>query len=179
MKNKSNKKIYIILSYTGTIPSQIIRMYTKAEFSHVSVSLDPKLKEMYSFARLNPYNPFVAGFVHEDIENGTFSRFQNTKAEIYSLDISDRQYRKIKKLIKNMVQNKKIYKYNLIGVLAIIFNIRYKRANYFYCAEFVKYLIDEAEVGLKLPDMVKPMDFRRKRRLKLEYKGLLKDYRAI
>ena len=52
------KKVYIILTYSGTFLSKIIKYYTRDEFSHVSISLDSDLKKMYSFGRLNPYNPF-------------------------------------------------------------------------------------------------------------------------
>lgn len=81
------KKIYIILTYTGTVLSRIIKCYTKDEFSHVSIALDKDLRQMYSFGRLNPYNPFKGGFVHEGINIGTFKRFKNTRARIYSLEI--------------------------------------------------------------------------------------------
>ena len=58
------KKIYIILTHTGTILSKIIKKYTKDEFSHVSISLDVDLKEMYSFGRLNPYNALWLSLIH-------------------------------------------------------------------------------------------------------------------
>ena len=87
MKTKT-RKIYIVLTYTGTILSKIIRVYTKAEFCHVSLSLDKRLNKMYSFGRLNPYNPFIGGFVHEGINIGTFKRFKNTKAEIYEIEVT-------------------------------------------------------------------------------------------
>ena len=45
------KKIYIVLTHTGTTLSKIIKTYTKDEFSHVSIALDNKLQEMYSFGR--------------------------------------------------------------------------------------------------------------------------------
>ena len=48
------KKIYIVLTHTGTTLSKIIKTYTKDEFSHVSIALDNKLQEMYSFGRLHP-----------------------------------------------------------------------------------------------------------------------------
>ena len=51
------KKIYILLSFTGTILSRIIRMYTKDKYCHASLSLDKEFNELYSFGRLNPYNP--------------------------------------------------------------------------------------------------------------------------
>lgn len=38
------KKIYLILTHTGTILSKIIRTYTKDEFTHVSISLDNELR---------------------------------------------------------------------------------------------------------------------------------------
>ena len=59
------KKIYIMVSYTGTILSNLIRMYTGKEYTHVSISLDIKLHEMYSFGRIHPSNAFVGGFVRE------------------------------------------------------------------------------------------------------------------
>ena len=70
------KKIYIILTYTGTILSKIVKIYTRRENSHVSISLNEDLTKMYSFGRLNPYNPFSGGFVHEEIDKGTFKRFK-------------------------------------------------------------------------------------------------------
>ena len=38
------KKIYIVLTHTGTTLSKIIKNYTNDEFSHVSISLDSELK---------------------------------------------------------------------------------------------------------------------------------------
>lgn len=53
------RKVYIVLTHTGTLLSKIIKNFTKDEFSHSSIALDVELKQMYSFGRLNPYNPFV------------------------------------------------------------------------------------------------------------------------
>ena len=50
---------------------------------------------MYSFGRLNAYNPFIGGFVHESPKYGTFKRFKNTKAKIYSIEVDDRVYNEI------------------------------------------------------------------------------------
>ena len=93
------RKIYIVLTYTGTILSKLVKMYTKREFSHVSIALDEDLKEMYSFGRINPYNPFKAGFVHEGINRGTFKRFKKTKTRIYSLQVKDEQFDNVVKVI--------------------------------------------------------------------------------
>ena len=60
----TNKKIYIMLSFTGTILSRIVKVVTLKEYSHVSVALDLEFNSLYSFGRINPKNPFSGGFVH-------------------------------------------------------------------------------------------------------------------
>ena len=175
MEEKS-KKIYIILTYTGTFLSKIIRIYTKAEYSHVSLSLDRELNKMYSFGRLRPYNPFVGGFVHEGINRGTFKRFKNTKAEIYSINVTNKQYNKIKCQIKEIENNKDEYKFNRLGLFLTALNYRYTKEKSFYCSEFVKYLIEGANIDLDLPDIVKPIDFKEIMELEFLYKGILKNY---
>lgn len=155
----------------------MIRIYTKAEFCHVSIALDRELKEMYSFGRLNAYNPFYGGFVHEGIDEGTFKRFKNTIVEIYSINLNSCQYYKIKKAIKKIEINKKLYKFNTLGLFATGLNLRYRKKNAFYCAEFIKYLTDKAKINLELPELVKPIDFKKPEKMELEYRGLLRKYK--
>lgn len=171
-------KIYIVLTYTGTILSRIIKYYTHCEFSHVSISLDRNLEEMYSFGRLNPYNPFNGGFVHEGIEIGTFKRFKNTSARIYSLEVTQAQYDKAEQIINLFKKEKEKYKFNILGLFAVSINLRLKRENYFYCAEFAKYLLEETEISGELPEIIKPEDFRNIQGLKLIYEGKLKEYNS-
>ena len=171
------KKIYIILTYTGTILSKIIKCYTKDEFSHVSIALDPQLKQMYSFGRLNPYNPFWGGFVHEGINIGTFKRFSRTKAKIYSLEINDEQYEKLKYAIFYIKKLRRYYKFNTLGLFAVGIKMKIKNEKSFYCAEFVKHVLDKAKIKTELPDLVKPEDFKQIKNMKLEYDGLLKFYK--
>ncbi|MBO5121278.1 MAG: hypothetical protein J6C28_06315 [Bacilli bacterium] len=171
------KKIYIILTYTGTILSQIVKVYTRREFSHVSISLDENLTKMYSFGRLNPYNPFSGGFVHERINQGTFKRFKNTKTKIYSLEVSEEKYKELEKLIKEMYNAKDSYKFNILGLIGILINHQVKRENYFYCAEFVKYVLEQSSI-IELPNLVKPEDFEKIYGLDEIYKGLLREYNS-
>ena len=97
------KKIYIVFTYTGTALSRLVRLYTRKEYSHVSISLDKKLNKMYSFGRLNPYIPFIGGLVKESPKYGTFKRFKNTKSQIYSFEVSDSDYYLIKKTVQRTV----------------------------------------------------------------------------
>ena len=173
------KKIYIILTHTGTTLSKIIKKYTKDEFSHVSISLDVKLENMYSFGRLKPYNPFIGGFVHEYINKGTYKRFYNTKAKMYSLEVDELQYDKLKRIINDIeIENEKErYKFNILGLLAVAFNKKISIKRSFYCAEFVKYVMEKSGININLPDIIKPEDFKKIDGLKLIYDGLLRKYK--
>lgn len=169
------KKIYIVLTYTGTILAKIIRIYTKREFSHVSIALDENLKEMYSFGRLNPYNPFWGGFVHEGLDRGTFKRFKKTKARVYSLTVNEEQYDKVVKVIRDIQNNKFDYNYNILGLAAVLINYKVKREKYFYCAEFVKYVLEESNI-CNLPEVIKPEDFKEIDNLNVVYNGVFQEY---
>ena len=172
----SEYKLYIVLTYSGTVLGRIIKYYTNAEFSHVSIALDENLEKMYSFSRINPYIFFLGGFVHEDLNSGSFKRFKNTHAAIYRLNVTKEQYMKVQEVIYNMYKNKEKYKFNIIGLFANGFNIKYERKDSFYCAEFIKYLFDLSGIDINLPELVKPNDFKDVKELKLKYKGKLNRY---
>lgn len=171
------KKIYIILTYTGTILSKIVKVYTRKKYSHVSISLDEDLTKMYSFGRLNPYNPFIGGFVKEGIDIGTFKRFKKTKTKIYSMEIPEEKYEQLESIIEQIQKEKNLYKFNIIGLLGVVLNVKIKREKYFYCAEFVKYVLEESDV-VELPELVKPEDFEKLDNINEIYKGILKEYKT-
>lgn len=174
------KEIYIVLTYTGTMLARIIKAFTGNEFAHVSIALDVELKNMYSFGRLNPYNPFIGGFVHEYIDDGTFKRFKNTVSKVYAIQIEDEKYENLKKIISKIQDNKKDYTFNILGLFAAGIHIRLKYDKSFYCAEFVKYVLDKSKINTNLPDTIKPEDFKKLEHAnaKVIYTGLLREYRV-
>lgn len=171
------KTIYVVITYTGTILSKIIKMYTKSEFSHVSISMDLDLQQMYSFGRLNPYNPIIGGFVHEYINKGTFKRFYKTKAKICALQVTDEQYKNMQEIINKIEREKDNYTFNVIGLFAAGFHKKIGKEHSFYCAEFVKYVIEESGVDLNLPEIIKPEDFKHVQEFETIYTGLLRKYK--
>ena len=175
--NNEFKNVYIVLTYTGTILSKIIKGYTGASFSHVSIALDENLNEMYSFGRLNPYVAFIGGFIHEYLDKGTFKRFKGTYTEIYSLPVTIEQYNLLKEKIDKMYKNRKKYKFNTIGLFANGLKIKIQRTNHFYCAEFVKYLLDYIKADVKVPELIQPIHFKDNEAFLLEYRGLLRNYK--
>ena len=168
------KKIYIVLTHTGTNLSKIIKGFMKDEFSHVSISLDAQLNHMYSFGRLHPYNPFWGGLVHEYVDKGTFKRFYKTKAKIYSLYVTENEYKIIKDTIKKVEKGN--YGFNVLGLFAVGFHKKIGKEHSFYCAEFVKYVLEKAQIDTNLPQIVRPENFKNMPGLQEVYTGLLRKY---
>ena len=50
------KKIYIILMHTNTIPSKLVRFFTRYKYSHVAISFNKNCDVTYSFGRTNLYS---------------------------------------------------------------------------------------------------------------------------
>lgn len=171
------EKIYVVMSHTGTALSKVIRLKTGAEYTHVSIALDKSLKQMYSFGRLHSYNAFIGGFVRESKNFGTFKRFKETQVSILELPVTDEQYKKISDEILYFKKNKKRFKFNILGLFLAGINRKNEKEDYFYCAEFVKYILKNASVDIEdLPEIIKPEDFGKMKNVICIYKGYLRDY---
>lgn len=170
------KDIYIVLTYTGTIVSKIVKLYTRKKYSHISIGLDKELNELYSFGRINPNNPFRGGFVKEEINGGTFAKFKKTKAIVYSMKVKEEEVENIKSKIEEFKANKDKYKFNLIGLFLVSINVKYQKENRYYCAEFAKLLLEENCENIKLPNIIKPMDFLELDNLNFVYEGPISKY---
>lgn len=154
-----NRKIYIVLSQTGTWFSRIIKLFTKDPYNHASISLDKELSKMYSFGRKKVNNPLRGGFVHEYTDKGVFAKFQDTKAMVVCIDVSEEQFRKISEKLYDMEKDPQKYKYNFRGLIFGYMHLPSERQNRFYCSEFVKYMLEYGNIdGVEeLPRFIKPM----------------------
>lgn len=173
------KHVYIVISQTGTLLSRLLKMVTKAEYNHASISLVPDLDTMYSFGRKNPYNPFRAGFVTESARFGTFKRFSKTRIVVLDIAVSEEQYEAISRRINIMVSQKQHYHYNYLGLWLAGLRICYRQKRRFYCSEFVKDLLEKHEVhgARQLNPIVQPIHFLKLPNARQVYVGQLADYR--
>lgn len=155
------QQIYIVISQTGTILSRTLKLITKAEYNHASISLSSDLNTMYSFGRVNPYNPFIGGFVKESPYFGTFKRFSDTKVIVLSISISDEQYLSLQKKLNAMFLNKEHYHYNYLGLFLAGIHIHYRHKSRYYCSEFVKEMLINHGVPAaeRLNPITKPIHF--------------------
>lgn len=112
--------VYIVLSKTQTLPSQVIKLWTREPYAHTSLAMDVELKEMYSFARKHLHNPFDCGFINEDITTGVFGRDVQTTCRIGRLRVTKEQYEKIMEILEQFKSEKAFYRYNYLGILGVM-----------------------------------------------------------
>lgn len=177
----TTKSIYIVLTSTGTVLSGAIKTYTGHKYNHASISLTEDLSEMYSFGRKNPTNPLHAGFIKEDLVVGTYSWFPFTECLVLKMDITRKEYRKIKKIIMLFKKKEKRYRYNFIGLFAVVLNTAWERNAAYFCSQFVAEVLRKSGITLfdKSSSLVKPNDFLEAPRTEVVYEGMLYNYPPV
>ena len=173
------REIYILLTHSGSLLSKFIGIYTKEPYTHVSIALDRDLNEVYSFGRLYPSNPIYGGFVREDISNGTFGRFPETRCALYSLNITEHKYKRLRSELMEFMINQNRYGYNFLGLFGVMLGIPIERSHNYFCSQFVATLLNNSGIHLfeKPCALVSPMDFGKCKELSLIYEGKLRSYR--
>jgi hypothetical protein len=169
-------KLYVLLTDTGTVLTKIIKLYTKKPHNHASIVIDEHFNKVYSFGRRNPRNPFFAGFVEENIRGGIF---RNADCAIYCITITEKQFQTLIGKINDMEEHKEDYRYNLIGLIAVMLNMEIDRKNAFFCSHFVATILKESGIDIKNQkplSLVTPDDIKESASLELIYEGKLSSY---
>lgn len=168
-------KIYLLLTDTGTVLNTAIKKYTRKPYNHASLALDNQLTQVYSFARKNVYNPFFGGFVREDV---TAHVLNEAFCELYSLEVTPLQYKQLQFMMSQFEKDKDQYKYNFLGLLAIVLHRDFNRDNAYFCSQFVAHALKEADIQLhdKAPHLTTPDDFRQLEQVELIYEGTVQEY---
>ena len=174
----TDKKVYILLTDTGTLFTRVIRLYTKANYNHVCIGFDRSLEILYSFGRKKPSNPFIAGFVNESIRQGIYEIFSETSCSLYCFEVNRKTYNRIKRNIRKFEKERDKYSYNLIGLLGVMYSIPIQRRYSYFCSQFVATVLKNSGIDFfnKSPALVAPHDFENIKQLRLIYRGKLKDY---
>lgn len=170
------KKVYIVFSQTYTVLATAIKLTTKEKYSHMSLAIDNPDK-MYSFGRKYSINPIIGRFVKEDLNKGLYKK-NRVLIKVIEKDITDKQYNEIKKLLKYYEDNKKIYKYNILGLIYVKHGIKKERKNKLYCAEFVYKILSDDNIKIikKINEPIKVNNIINEEDFKCIYEGKAKDY---
>lgn len=170
--------IYLVLSQSGSWLSRLLKYVTKAEYNHISISLDESMHYMYSFSRRNAYNPIWGGFMMESPFFGSMRRFRNTTAIIMRVPVSDVQYQALSNFLKQMYAEKEKYHYNIPGLILASFGIVYHPKNWYYCSEFVRDALNKFQIvdASRFNPITIPEDFLQLEKIEIIYIGNLREY---
>ncbi|GBF74019.1 hypothetical protein PA598K_02349 [Paenibacillus sp. 598K] len=174
----NEKTVYIILSDTGTLLSRMIRLYTRAELNHASLAFDAQLNEVYSFGRKRPGNPFIGGFVKESLGDGLLSQ---GACAVYSCDVSERDYERIRAYVRRFEADPDRYRYNLLGLFGVMMRVRVRRQHAYFCSQFVASAFEASGRRLvpQCASLTTPADLERSPSLQLMFRGELSRFEAM
>lgn len=139
---KSEQKyFYIMVSATGTKLGRLIRMATRAHYNHVAVSFDEKMTELWAFARIHYYTPFIGGLVREARYRYTLGKGRKADIKVYRIPVSHEEWQRGRDWVREIYEDDE-YAYNLVS--AATFWLRHGVVKYktFTCSEFASHLLE-------------------------------------
>ncbi len=172
------KEIYVVTSQTGTKFSRFLHIFNRARYNHASIAMDQSLEELYSFGRQCLWLPIASGFVRERPGRGIYRRYQDTQCAVYRVPVTGEQYLRLQGSIRRFEEEEWTYRYNFIGLLAIMAGIPFHRRHHFVCSQFVAYVLWESGIWHPEKDifLVRPQDLAALPGARLVYQGRLNDY---
>lgn len=135
-----NKFIYIVLSSTSGKMGRFIRFATGYFYNHVSVSLEPDINTLFSFARYYKNTPLFGGFVEESIMRYS-SLEEIASIKIFKIPVTETQYSEIKIRIDQLKAESEKYIYNTISALLAPVHRSVSICNAYTCVEFMVNLL--------------------------------------
>ena len=167
------RKIYILLMHTNTIPSKLVKYFTRYKYSHVAISLTEDCYTTYSFGRRSLYNILNGGLSIQNKDGKFFGKFNKTTCKIYELEVTEEQYESVKEKLQYMEKNIDNYKYDFFGIVPRMFGKPVTFKDRFVCSYFVACVLTEANICDFGKDtcLVVPRDFEGIKGFKQIYSG--------
>ena len=171
------KTLYIFLTRSGTLLSNLVYHITGAQYTHVSLAFDPDLTTLYSSTRKNGYTMFPAGPSKEYLNRGVFRLREDIPCALYALDVTEEAYLRARRRADHMMAHGELYRFNSLGLLLCALHIRWKRRRHYFCSQFVSEVLQKSG-SLDLPKhstLMQPNDYTSLPQLRCLYQGRLGD----
>lgn len=171
------KTLYIFLTRSGTLLSNLVYSLTGAQYTHISLAFDEDLSTLYSSTRKNGYTMFPAGPSQEYLNRGVFLMRENIPCALYALEVTDEAYTRAKRRTQHMMHHGELYRFNSLGLLLCWMHIRWQRRRHYFCSQFVSEVLEKSG-AMELPKdstLMHPNDYAQLPQLKCLYEGCLAD----
>ena len=144
------KTIYILLTRSGTLLSNLVYAFTGANYTHASMAFDEDLSCLYSSTRKNGYTMFPAGPSKEYLNKGIFRLRENVPCALYALEVTDEAYMRARRRAEHMMAHGRLYRFNTLGLLLCGLHIRWQRRRHYFCSQFVSEMLEKSG-AMELP----------------------------
>ena len=169
------KTLYIFLTRSGTLLSNLVYHLTGAQYTHVSLAFDEDLSTLYSSTRKNGYTMFPAGPSKEYLNKGVFRLRDNAPCALYALEVSDEAYSHALHRAEEFMRHSEEYSFNILGLILCELHIRWQRRRHYFCSQFVSEVLQKSG-ALELPKpstLMHPSDYAELPELRCLYRGTL------
>lgn len=169
------KTLYIFLTRSGTLLSNLVYSLTGAQYTHISLAFDEDLSTLYSSTRKNGYTMFPAGPSREYLNRGVFLMRESIPCALYALEVTDEAYTRAKRRTQHMMHHGELYRFNSLGLLLCWMHIRWQRRRHYFCSQFVSEVLEKSG-SMQLPKhstLMHPNDYTRLEQLRCVYEGPL------
>ncbi len=142
--------MYVLFSRQNTKIGRVIRVFLRnSRYSHVALSLDEKLYEVYSFSRLRHDSPFSGCFVREYPKHYII-KGMDVPVKICRVDMTQEQYAEACRKLEDCIKRSDSMIYNLFDAAVLPLGKRYRLKDAYTCVSFTSYIIgmdDVADIG--------------------------------
>ena len=170
------KTLYIFLTRSGTLLSNLVYHLTGAQYTHVSLAFDEDLSTLYSSTRKNGYTMFPAGPSKEYLNKGVFRLRDDAPCALYALEVSDEAYFRALHRAEEFMRHSEEYSFNTLGLILCGLHIRWQRRHHYFCSQFVSEVLEQSG-ALALPKdstLMHPSDYTTLPGLECLYTGPLR-----
>lgn len=155
--------VYVILTYTGSLVSRGVKFFTGDEYTHVSISFDSSLRNMYTFGRLNDENIFRGTFKKEDISSPYYQNHDpKVPYAVYIVPCTESEVKLMKKRMKYFSENRDKFHFDFTGLFLNGLGIPNAPENRYFCSRFVSEVLNAGNPDSPLiadPTLQHPQDF--------------------
>lgn len=153
---EKQRYLYLMISRTDTNIGKLVRVFSRYPYNHVSLSIDPNLREWVSFGRFRKDTPLYAGFIRETVERYQ-SQSSETPIRLFRIQITQDYYEELCRLFALAGYGETKLIYNLYDAVASSVHLKIPIPGAYTCLSFANYILGTRYIGIKaLNDDLQP-----------------------